>query len=280
MKRLLIASSIGMALASGSAFAADMPVKAAPGFGGAAAPPVLFLWTGWYAGTNVGYSWGRSTATTNAFPGTTSAVTSTEGVRHRGWEASIEGGYCWQQRPSTNFVGCFEVRYDFPRERSRPTTLPPITPPLTTTTTTVTNTTHIDPLLIGPHLGFTTNANRTLWYGAGGLAIGEVGGSAISVDNLGGTSTANPASKWTAGWFVGAGMEQMLNNNWGLKVEYDYVRLETGGVTGQFSGTDGALNGTCPGALGRGGASCPGNATLASRPFDNVVTVGINYHFH
>ena len=88
---------------------------------------------------------------------------------------------------------------------------------------TVVNTTRIDPLLIGPHLGFTTNANRTLWYAAGGLALGQVGGNSV-----GGTaatvSTANPPSAWATGWFIGAGVEQMLTNNWGVKVEYDYVR--------------------------------------------------------
>jgi opacity protein-like surface antigen len=73
------------------------------------------------------------------------------------------------------------------------------------------------------------------------------------------------------GWYVGAGVEQMLTNNWGLSVEYDYVNLNTSGVTAPFVGTNAVLTPT---------AGSPATATLATRPFDNVVSVGINYHFH
>jgi hypothetical protein len=72
----------------------------------------------------------------------------------------------------------------------------------------------------------------------------------------------------------------MLNNNWSFKVEYDYVRLETGGATGQFTGSNSALNPGC--IVGAGPPVCraAATATVAGHPFDNVVTVGINYHFH
>src|ERR1700756_2201801 len=51
-KTLIVASLAGLALASGSAMAADMPLKApiAP-----AAP--VYSWTGFYAGVNAGYGW-------------------------------------------------------------------------------------------------------------------------------------------------------------------------------------------------------------------------------
>jgi outer membrane immunogenic protein len=270
MRRLRLAALAVGALVgvSGVAFAADIPFKALP-------PPVpLFVWTGFYGGANVGYSWGGSTTTTDvpSIPATYS-----DGVWHRGWEASVEGGFCYQQSPTTIFVACLEVRYDFPAERSQSTTTGTIFPG-TATTTTVTTTTHIDPLLIGPHLGFTTNANSTFWYAAGGLAMGEVGGTAIGTGLLG-TSTANPANTWATGWFVGAGVEQMFNNNWGVKVEYDYVSLGTGGVTAPYAGTNTTLNPSCVGTFAV--LTCPpATATVATHPFDNVVTVGINYHFH
>jgi len=85
-------------------------------------------------------------------------------------------------------------------------------------------------LLIGPHLGIATGGNRTLWYVAGGLAVGQVGGSSTGTDLAGFSSTATPSTTWETGWFIGAGVEQMLTNNWGVKVEYDYVRLDTGGT--------------------------------------------------
>jgi outer membrane immunogenic protein len=262
--------------ASGIASAADIPLKALP-------PPVpLFAWTGFYGGANVSYSWGSSVGTTDIDPGTAAAALYSEGIQHHGWEASVEGGYCYQpgRDRDSNFVACLEARYDFPAERSGQTNIP--IPPTVTTTTTVTSTTHIDPILLGPHLGFTTNANRTFWYGAGGLALGEVGGNSTGTDATG-TSTASPGSKWVAGWFLGAGAEQMLTNNWSVKVEYDYVRLDTGGVTATYAGTNTTLNPVCGGGVGNVAAfACApaATATVASHPFDNVVTVGINYHFH
>ena len=135
--------------------------------------------------------------------------------------------------PTSAFVACLEARYDFPRERSAYTTIATVIPGATQTT--VTATTHVDPILIGPHLGFLTNANHTMWYAAGGAAVGQVGGSATGT-GLVGTSTASPSSAWTLGWFVGAGVEQMFGNNWGLKLEYDYVSFNTSGVTAPFVG--------------------------------------------
>jgi|SRR5579862_2138112 len=240
---------------SGIASAADIPLKALP--------VPLFVWTGAYGGVNVGYSWGSSIATTDVNPAVL-AATYSDGVYHRGWEASVEGGYCYQpgRDRDSNFVACLEVRYDFPAERS-----PSTTTVTELTATTVNTTTRIDPILIGPHLGFTTGGNRTLWYAAGGLAIGQVGGTSIAT-GLAGTSTANPPTAWATGWFVGAGAEQMLTNNWGVKLEYDYVHLDTGGVSALYTGSNVILN--YPGF--------PSTAIVAAHPFDNVVTVGINYH--
>jgi outer membrane immunogenic protein len=52
MKKLLLASITGLALASGSAFAADMPVKA-PYY--KAPPPPAYSWTGCYIDGGGGY---------------------------------------------------------------------------------------------------------------------------------------------------------------------------------------------------------------------------------
>src|ERR1700730_7990862 len=54
MKKILVAGVATAALCSTSAFAADMPVKAAP-----MAAPAAFSWTGCYLGGNVGGAWGR-----------------------------------------------------------------------------------------------------------------------------------------------------------------------------------------------------------------------------
>jgi outer membrane immunogenic protein len=245
----LIAGGLSLGL-SAPALAADMALKAPP-------PPLLFDWTGFYGGVNTGYSWGHSRATTDS---TALGVTDTESVAHHGWEASVEGGYCWQNSTSTAMVACIEARYDFPREHSGQTTT--TTLPLTT----LTNSTNVDPFLIGPHLGFLTDSNHMMWYAAGGLAIGEVGGSSTGV-GVGGTSTATPSNKTTEGWFLGAGIEHMIDQHWSWKAEYDYVRLGSNGATGFYTGTEYAL------LTGSGST-----ASLGGHAYDNVVSFGINYH--
>src|SRR5262245_65611119 len=54
MKKLLLATTAFVALAAGSANAADMAVR--PAY----APPPAYSWNGWYIGGNVGYSWGQA----------------------------------------------------------------------------------------------------------------------------------------------------------------------------------------------------------------------------
>ncbi len=246
---LLLAAGLSLGL-SGAASAADMLVKAPP-------PVPLFDWTGWYGGVNAGYSWGTSRAATDSV---LLGATYAEQVRHRGWEASVEGGYCWQN-PAT-YVVCIEARYDFPREHSGQTLYNGIP------TTPIYNQTQVDPILIGPHLGYLTDSNHTMWYVAGGLAVGEVGGNS-TITGPGGTSTATPSDKWTAGWFVGAGIERMIDQHWSVKAEYDYVSLESG-------------NGACAPYVGNSYAALTGSGStscLGGNAHDNVMTVGINYHF-
>jgi outer membrane immunogenic protein len=263
MRRSLITAVAGICVGiSSAAFAADMALKAPP-------PAPLYDWTGWYGGVNAGYSWGRSRSTTTPNDPGIAGVVVTQTIDHHGWEASVEGGYCWQ-KPTTNFVACLEARYDFPRERSGSDT-----GGIPTTTTTIVTTTHFDPFLIGPHLGFLTNANQTMWYAAGGLAIGQVGGAAAANDGVGGVSTAIPSSRWEAGWFVGAGVEHMVDQHWSLKLEYDYVQLDGSGGTASYVGTNPQTNFTL-----RGTTPSPGTAAIGGHGYDNVMSVGINYHLH
>ena len=70
--------------------------------------------------------------------------------------------------------------------------------------------------------------------------------------------------------------ERMVDRNWSVKVEYDYVRLGGGGSSAYYVGTNPSTN-----ALLRGVAiQPPGSATIGGRAFDNVVSIGINYHLH
>jgi outer membrane immunogenic protein len=256
MKKLLFIGIAAAALSGAPAIAAELPLKAAP---------LLFDWTGWYGGVNTGYSWGRSRTTISNGPLTTNPTPLDTSIRHRGWEFSGEGGYCWQRNGgfvATNLptVTCIEVRYDGPRERGHLTTTilgdPGDVQPRPPST-----------IMIGPHLGVLTDANMMMWYLAGGLAIGQ---SETQATIAGFQASAD---KWKAGFFLGAGVERMINRNWSWKLEYDYVRFGGSGVSATF-----------PVGLG----SRVGNLNLFANPvtiagnkdaYDNKISFGINYHF-
>jgi outer membrane immunogenic protein len=81
MNRLLIASLFSFGLASGTALAADMPLKA---------PPLAPSWTGCYVSAGWGYGMLDDQLTTNSavIPGTTSAA--------KGWLGAFGGGCDYQ----------------------------------------------------------------------------------------------------------------------------------------------------------------------------------------
>ena len=63
MKKLLISSIAALGLIGTPAFAADMAVKGPP-----PAPAPVYNWTGWYAGVNLGVSFGHVKTDFNAAP--------------------------------------------------------------------------------------------------------------------------------------------------------------------------------------------------------------------
>ena len=58
MRMVLLGGAVLAAFAAGPAGAADLPVRG-PVY--KSAPPVVYNWTGFYGGVNVGYSWGQHT---------------------------------------------------------------------------------------------------------------------------------------------------------------------------------------------------------------------------
>jgi outer membrane immunogenic protein len=92
MKKLLLASIAGLALASGSAFAADMPVKApylkAP-------PPPAYTWTGCYVDGGGGYGLWKQTHHDETDPGFI-ALTSDVDSGGSGWYGTVGAGCDYQ----------------------------------------------------------------------------------------------------------------------------------------------------------------------------------------
>jgi outer membrane immunogenic protein len=198
MNRLLsCAGALALAAVAHSASAADMPARVAKAPAMVAAP--IFNWSGYYAGVQGGYGWGRSEfcdqaaclpefTTDGWFGGVTLGHNWQTGIWVLGVEtdfslADIEGG-----RGSSDNFGCgggvdrceSEVNW-FGTLRGR----------------------------IGP-------ANdRAYAYLTGGLAYARLGAALVT--------DPGKSERTSAGWTAGAGIEFALAPNWTGKFEYLYL---------------------------------------------------------
>jgi outer membrane immunogenic protein len=244
MKKFLLGATAFVALFSGSAMAADLPVKApvmkAP------PPPAAFSWNGCFIGVAGGGVWGRSRH--DGFPPGPTELTpffdvsgGLAGVEYgcnyqfSGWAIGTESDFSWtNKRGSANDTG--------------PGGVP------TFVSTTKEHWLSTTRARIGP------TWDRTWLYVTGGFALASV--EADLNTNIPGFPLF--AERRTQhGWTVGAGIEQSLGNNWSVKGEYLYVKLDNK----QF------LFGNNPLIVGL-------NAQRAAVNLDDhVFRVGFNYKF-
>jgi outer membrane immunogenic protein len=256
MKNTALGIAVIGALLGTPALAAEMPLKAPPA-------PLAPLWTGWYIGANVGGSFG-STTQTASFPATIIPPTSPFGSVSSDLDGVIGGGqigYNWQ---NGIWVLGIEADIDGTSERASSylTGTGTISIPsvgLFTDTGTVSFTEKLNWLgTVRGRLGVTVSPNWLL-YATGGLAYGGLDSdTALTVGAL---SAANNFTETRAGWTTGAGIEGWLGHNWTAKLEYLYVDL--GSFTDTFTGV---------------GLFTP--VTLTTHVTDNIVRVGLNYHFN
>lgn len=234
-------------LATSTAFAADLPMKAAPRV---VAP--VFSWTGFYVGANLGYGWARvnatNTITGNALlgSGTSTGSGDLNGINGGGqigfnyqtgiWVWGIEADYQGADQKQTTSVscgaGCSVTEED--RLRSFGT--------------------------VRGRLGVTA-WDRGLIYVTGGYAWMQAK-SNVSATAGGVTASLIDLSANKGGWTVGGGAEWMFLPNWSTKIEYLYMRADN-------------VTGTAAIPAGLGG----GTLTSSARIENNVVRVGVNYHF-
>jgi outer membrane immunogenic protein len=264
MKRIFIGIAAIASLLTTSAIAADL----APRMYTKAPPPVavVYDWTGFYIGGNVGYSWGRSSDTSTLTNGAgTVLFTSIDRTDLNGVVGGGQIGYNWQMQ---NWLWGLEADIQGTGERGSRNFICPIgvcTPGAV--------------LLVAPGAAVPLSLNQKLeWFGTvrgragvlvsptvllyatGGLAYGEVKTSEI-IGGLAGFSNSDTR----VGYTVGAGIEGVIGGNWTAKLEYLYVDL--GRTSGSFLTTIPALGG---GFL---------TSTYRSRITDNVLRVGLNYKF-
>ena len=251
MKRLVSGIAALASIFATGAFAADLAPKI---YTKAPAPAVvIYDWTGWYIGGNLGYSWGRSQDTSIVTdPAGTVLAT---GSGRSNLNGTVGGGQFGYNLQLQNMVLGFEADIQGTGEKgSRTFSYLPIGGGNVLTPVSLGLTQQINwfgtargrvGALFGP---------KVLAYFTGGVAYGSLNSSeTIGASPLLSSSTTN------IGWTIGAGIEGVIANNWTAKLEYLYVDLGT--MNGSF---------TTPAAV---------TSSYSSHITDNIVRVGVNYKF-
>ena len=246
MKKALIAGVALLALGTGAAGAADLPVKAPPA--PVYAPPI-FTWTGFYIGGNIGAAWA-----------------------HSDWHDSLFG-LDWGNTSNARFIGGGQIGFnyqfagssfvigaeaDFDWAGNNGGNGVTVVGPLGHGFQVVSNDTRIATL--AARFGYA--ADRALFYGkAGGAWVGNDG---FTVTDLAtGQSFIGSNSNTASGWMVGAGIEYAFTNNWTAKIEYDFIGL-------------GSRSFTLPGVV----IPALAGDTITSNHNVQEVKLGINYLFN
>jgi outer membrane immunogenic protein len=282
--KLAMLASTSLCLSFGFSHAADLPLKA-PIAPVAAVDP----WVGWYAGENLGYSWGRSNTDvavkpfmqenfggnffTFPFPGGASSTSS----KVNGVIGGAQFGYVGRIAP--HWLGGIEVDIQGSGQRGSAhggfagnTTL------CTSGVCSFTSAHDITARLnwFGTFRGRAGFESNGLWiYGTAGLAFGEVSASGsnslslfdnVSQSSVGSYSTPFSYSQLKGGWAGGVGIEGLVGNSpWRWKVEY--LHIDLGSING------GAFGGASPFNI------LPSILVNTTRFTDDILRVGFNYKF-
>jgi outer membrane immunogenic protein len=305
MKKLAL-SVAALALATGSALAADLPTRKGPAM--LPPPPPPPMWTGFYVGLNAGYTWANSNQQTigvgpvaatptwasvpanlqTSYLATFATVASASGVNggnNGGFIGGGQIGYNWQFYNS--LVAGLEADIQGVANNSGTRSF---------------SRAALVPGGIGTDEGFIsaqsvrgnlqyigTVRGRLGWlftptlllYGTGGLAYGGVtlNSAALvaptgTLANFAGAAVGGVNfSNTQVGWTAGGGLEWMFWPNWSAKVEYLYYDL--GSVTQNFS----LASGTGP-FNGDPNAAAIFGGQVRARINGNLVRAGVNYHFN
>jgi outer membrane immunogenic protein len=274
MRKLALAAA---ALAfTGPAYAADVPLKAAPLM---AAPPIPFNWGGWYIGLNAGAGWTResfatlpqATLVTSPFDSSPQWGTSLNGSSTTGFTGGGQLGYNW---PSTGpvVIGVEADIESFGGKASNNSTFLalPIPPPSATVSNSISSKTPWVATLRG-RLGTTSILNpAVLVYVTAGLAMGQQDITGTINTSVGATPIESfrfSISDTRFGWTAGAGIEWVLNNNWSVGAEWLYINLTSSGQTSPTT------------LLGPGALATDAMSLTPSSEQLNIVRARVNYKF-
>ncbi len=211
MRKLLGATAIVSAMLAMSmgAHAADMAMKAPM----PAPLPVLFTWTGFYLGGNIGGAW-TSRRVTDSFFGIDFSRSS-DGVFIGGGQI----GYNWQVAP--NFVLGIEGDIDGIANKSGGASA--VVPGVGTIAATG-NADGNWVSTIAARFGYAND--HWLFYGkAGGGWLSGSGNVTLTNLNTGASTAIAGIGSTRSGYLLGGGIEYAITNNWTIKGEYDYLGL-------------------------------------------------------
>jgi outer membrane immunogenic protein len=271
VKKILLGGFALAALIAAPAMAADLP----PHPQVYQAPPlvvVVYNWTGFYIGGNLGYARGRSNANTDPaffpigyFDATSTAAISALGAQSlnsNGFTGGVQGGYNWQAGWA---VFGFEADFNYLGTTGSATAsgIYPCCAPTGFTVATSISSTWL--LTARPRVGFAVD--NWLFYATGGLAVAQLKGNFVFSDTFATAAESALLSATKVGWTAGAGFEVGFGY-WSLRAEYLYVNLGTASVTSTN------LTAFAP------PISFPTNVFTNSVDLKaNIVRVGVNYRF-
>ncbi|MEP7030225.1 MAG: outer membrane protein [Pseudolabrys sp.] len=246
MRRLFLAL-VASTFVAGVASAADMPVKA-PVYKAPVLAPV-YNWTGLYVGLNAGYSWGRQDVT--LMPAGT-----VNSPKLNGFIGGGQIGYNWQMN---QLVLGLEADFQGSGQKGDGNFIIPASDPCAplascpVPASAVAYTAKLDWFgTVRGRLGYAMD--RWLPYITGGWAFGR---GSISGTSTGGIASTFSGSRTYSGWTVGGGLEYAFTNNWSAKAEYLYIDFGNGPTI----------------------ALTPAVSLVGGKMTDNILRLGVNYHF-
>ncbi len=252
IKRFLAGVAVLMLGAARSALAADGSVDA-PVIMYAPPVPVVYNWTGFYLGGNVGGHFGNDDITTTTGIPAIDGITATS-LTPQGVVAGLQVGYNWQIGSVLVGIELDGNWLDGTASRTLTNFRAPINPSdvMTNSVNAVFLTT------VRPRIGVVFD--RLLLYATGGLAVSTIK-TTDTFAALGGTFlTATDNSMTRTGETIGGGLEYAFLDSWTFKAEYLYVSF------GSFDTT-----------IQRPVA--PVSLSLQHKYSDNVARIGLNYRF-
>lgn len=245
MKQVVLAAAT-LALISSTAGAADLPSREAPPAPAPYVAPMVFTWTGFYAGVNAGWTRQENRLSIDGFSGfdaifgagTDAALTAGFPARvsnsRDGFIGGVQAGY---NRQFDMFVVGVEADLSFlGSNRSSVSVVGPSVAVgnFAANSMTINGSSHTE-WLGTARLRAGVAIDRLLIYGTGGLAFGAPN-HRLSVIQGGVVTHSGSDDEMKIGWTLGGGGEYAFTDNLTMKAEYLYYDLDDSSVTARYVG--------------------------------------------